>query len=181
MAEDDRAHDVVILLLRLSFGSDKASLLSVLQVVAVALGNEPIHSLLDPNDFIDNLVALRLHHLNGKPVLGVDDPDKEEAVSLELFERNLVDDRVWELLVGDSHSSSGISRAELPWRIAGDHIEQLSSMLPLGLHQLVPLHLLDVDAHRDAPELLDVLLVFEYLELPIVLLGIHLTRVHVLL
>ena len=74
------------LLADVSFDSDKACLLGMLQVVSVALGYLPVDCLLDPCDLVDQFVSVMLHHLQGEPVLGVDYPDEQEAVGLKLVE-----------------------------------------------------------------------------------------------
>ena len=63
----------------------------MLQVKTMALGDLAVDRLLDPGDLINQLVALVLHHLNGKAVLRIDYPHEEEAVSLQLVEGDAVD------------------------------------------------------------------------------------------
>ena len=53
----------------------------------MALGDLPVHRLLDPADLVHQPVAVLAQHLKGEAVLGVDDPDEEEAMlRLELVE-----------------------------------------------------------------------------------------------
>ena len=65
-----------------------------------------------------------LHHLECEPVLGVDNPNENEAVCLDRFKRHAQDIFVVEGLVGDSDPTSRVGRAELPWRIDRDHIKE---------------------------------------------------------
>jgi len=89
--------------------ADKTSLLSMLQIVAVTLSYLSIDSLLDPGDLINEFVSEMLHHVNGKAVLGINDPDKEEAVSLNLVERDIPDLLVIQSVIGYGHTSCRVS------------------------------------------------------------------------
>jgi len=46
--------------------------------------------------------------LEGEPVLGVDDPDEEEAVGLQLVEGHVQDFSVVEGVVGNGDTSGGV-------------------------------------------------------------------------
>ena len=81
----------------------------MLQVVAVSLGNLSIDCLLDPGDLIDKLVAEMLHHVDCKAILGIDDPNEEEAVGLDLVKGDIPDLLVIERVVGYGHTSSWVS------------------------------------------------------------------------
>ena len=94
LTKDDRTHDIIIQILCFTLHTNEASLFGVLQVVTMTLGDEPIDSLLNPDNLINDLISLLLHHLDGKPVFGVDYPYEKETVGLQLFKRNVIDNRV---------------------------------------------------------------------------------------
>jgi hypothetical protein len=75
----------------------------------VTLGNLAIDSLLHPSNLINQLVSECLHHLNGKAVLRVDNPNEQEAVSLDLVEGDILDLLVIQSVVGDGNTSSRVS------------------------------------------------------------------------
>lgn len=81
----------------------------MLQIVAMALGNLAIHSLLHPGYLIDQLVSEVLHHLNGKAVLRVDNPDEQEAVGLDLVKGDIRDLLVIQSIIGDGDTSGWVS------------------------------------------------------------------------
>lgn len=72
----------------ISLDSDKAGLLGVLQVVTMAFGDLTVDCLLDPGYFIYKFVSEFLHHFKGESILGIDDPDEQETIGLELVERD---------------------------------------------------------------------------------------------
>jgi hypothetical protein len=80
----------------------------MLQVVAVALGNLAIDCLLDPGDLIDKLVAEMLHHFDGHAILGINDPNKEETVCLDLVKGDIHDLLVVQGVIGNSYTSCGV-------------------------------------------------------------------------
>ena len=110
-----------------SLGSDEASFFGVLEVVAVAFGDLPINSLFDPCNLINQPVAIVLHHRNGEPVLGINNPNKEEAIGLQLVKRDVEDLLIRESAVGDGHTTGRIGAGELPWGVTGDHVEESAS------------------------------------------------------
>jgi len=59
-----------------AFNSNQACFFGMLQIVTVTLSNLAIDCLFDPGDLINKLVAKVLHHLNGKSVLSINDPDE---------------------------------------------------------------------------------------------------------
>ena len=78
-------------------------------------------------------------------------------------------------VVGDGDAAGGIGGRKLPWRIAGDDIEQT----PVGVFKLSRRKLVeevrciwvaDLAAERDRPELLDVAMAFEHIESLVMLL-----------
>ena len=87
----------------------QAGLLGMLQIVAMTLGNLAIDSLLHPGNLIDQLVSECLHHLNGKAVLRVDNPNEQEAVGLDLVKGDILDLLVIQSVVGDGNTSSRVS------------------------------------------------------------------------
>ena len=87
LAKNDIGFNVSTNALRVAFETDKASFFGVLQVVAVALGDFTVNCLLDPHDFIDQFVSMLLHNFKRKPVFGVNDPDEQKSVRLQLVKR----------------------------------------------------------------------------------------------
>ena len=81
----------------------------MLQIVAMTLGNLAIDGLLHPGYLIDQLVSEVLHHLNGKAVLRVDNPDEQEAVGLDLVEGDIPDLLVIQSVIGNGDSSGRVS------------------------------------------------------------------------
>lgn len=73
------------------------------------LGNLAIDSLLHPGNLIDQFVSELLHHINGKAVFRVDNPDEQEAVGLDLVERDILNLLVIQSVVGDGNASSRVS------------------------------------------------------------------------
>ena len=73
------------------------------------LGNLAIDSLLYPGNLIDQFVSELLHHINGKAVFRVDNPDEQEAVGLDLVERDILNLLVIQSVVGDGNASSRVS------------------------------------------------------------------------
>ena len=110
LAEDHIAFNVESgLAVHVAFHAHQAGLLGMLEIVAMALGNLPIDSLLHPSNFIDQLVSECLHHLNGKAVLRVDNPNEQEAVGLDLVEGDILDLLVIQSVIGDGDTSSRVS------------------------------------------------------------------------
>ena len=87
----------------------QAGLLGMLQIVAMALGNLAIDSLLHPGNLIDQFVSVLLHHINGHAVLRVDNPDEKETVGLDLVEGDIQNLLVIQSVVGDSDTSGRVS------------------------------------------------------------------------
>lgn len=48
----------------------------MLQIEAVAFGDFAVYGLFYPGDFVDEFVTILIHHINRKPILGIDDPDE---------------------------------------------------------------------------------------------------------
>ena len=110
LAEDHIALNVKsCLAVHVALHAHQAGLLGMLQIVAMTLGNFAIDSLLHPGNLIDQLVSECLHHLNGKAVLRVDNPNEKEAVGLDLVEGNILDLLVIKSVVGDGNTSSRVS------------------------------------------------------------------------
>lgn len=97
----------------------------------MTLGDLSVDSLLDPGNLIDKLVAVVFHHVNGHAVLGVDHPDEQETVGLDLVERDVKDLLVVQGVVGNGDTSCGVGRGELPGWVNGDHIKKPSTVLHL--------------------------------------------------
>lgn len=74
-----------------------------------------------------------LHHRECKSVLGIDNPNENEAISLDLGKGHVQDIFIIERLVGDSDATSRVGRAELPWRIDRDHVKESPCTLELLL------------------------------------------------
>lgn len=154
----------------------------MLQVEAVALGDLAIDGLLDPCDLVDQGVAVSIHHLDGESILGVDDPDEQKAVLLQLVEsEQLLDALVRHVIVGDGDTARRVGSGELPWRVAGNDVEETPiSVFELGLRQPVEeseaLRVADLLAKRNGPELLDITRLFDDVESIVVQNG----RRHVL-
>lgn len=87
------------------------------------------------------LVAELLHHFEGKAVLSIDDPDKQEPVALDLIERYIQDLPIIQSVISNGDTSGGVGRGELPWGINGDDIEESPTALHLLLTQLIEIEL----------------------------------------
>jgi hypothetical protein len=86
--------------------ANKTGFLRVLQVVAVTLGDLAVHCLLDPNDFVNQLVAVPFVKLQSESHLRIYDPNKQEAVLLKLIEGHPIQDvHIAESVVSDRHTS----------------------------------------------------------------------------
>ena len=51
-----------------------------------------------------------LHHAKGEAVLGIDDPNQEEAVALDRVEGNIQDFLVVQSIICDGYTSSWVCR-----------------------------------------------------------------------
>ena len=120
-------------LVHIPLDSNKTSLLRMLQIVPMPLGNLPIDCLLDPHNFINKSVPIVVHHVECKPVLGVDHPYEQKAICLKFVERDFQDGLVCKSFVCDRHSSGGIGGRKLPWRVTGDHVKKSTRVLLLSL------------------------------------------------
>ena len=138
-----------------SFAADEAGFLGVLKVEAVAFGDLAVDCLLDPRDLVNQFVAELVEEFDGKPVLGVDDPNEEEPVVLNLVKGHIQNLIVGQSVVGNGDSSSWIGGGEHPWRIARDDIKEPPAMLHLSCSQLVKIKSLYSIADRNGPELRD--------------------------
>jgi len=109
---------------RVSLEPDKAKLLCMLKVVPMAFGDLTVDSLLDPVNLINQAVAKFLHHLEGKPVLSVDDPDKQVAFSwLQEGEGDLEDLCITQSVVGDGDTSGRVGSRQLPGRVYSHYVK----------------------------------------------------------
>ena len=87
LAENDVEASIEIgLVPNVTLDTDEARFLCVLEVKAVAFCDLAVYGLLNPGELVNQGVAISVHHLDGEAVLGVDDPDEEEAVFLQLVE-----------------------------------------------------------------------------------------------
>lgn len=82
----------------------------MLEVEAMTFGDLAVDSLLDPGYLIDHLVAELVEDVQSKPILGVDDPDEEESICLDLVKGYLKDLVIRQSIVGNSHTTCGIRR-----------------------------------------------------------------------
>lgn len=94
LAEDNVGHVAHRPLFRLALDTNKASLLCVLQIEAVALRNPAIDGLLDPCDLVDEVVAKVLHHFDSISIFRVDDPNEKETIRLQPVKWNVFNLRV---------------------------------------------------------------------------------------
>ena len=62
----------------------------MLQIVAVTLGDFVVDGLLDPGDGVDQLVPPLLYQLDGEGVLGIDGPNDDHTVLLQLVDGYLL-------------------------------------------------------------------------------------------
>lgn len=164
LAEDDVCLDVELS----SFGhvalnSNEAGFLGMLQVVPVTLGDLAVYCLLHPGNLVNELVAVVLHHRDSKAVLGVDHPDQEEPVLLQLVEGNIEHLLIVQRLVGNGDSSGGVGRGKLPGRVASDDVKELSAVPLLSVSECLPVKANHVFTERYRPELLNVGLLLESL------------------
>lgn len=80
----------------------------MLQIVAVPLGNLVVDGLLDPGDGIHQLVAPLLDELDGEGVLGIDGPDDDHPILLQLADRYLLNILIAERVILDGHPARGL-------------------------------------------------------------------------
>jgi hypothetical protein len=113
----------------------------MLEVVAMTLGNFAVDGLLDPGDLVDELVAILLHHVEGKTIFGVDNPNEQEAVALDLIEGDVQDVLVIQSVIRNGHSSCRIGRGKLPRRVNCYHIEEPSTKILLALSKKIEIEL----------------------------------------
>ena len=87
-----------------TFDTNEASFLGMLQVVAMTLSYLAIDRLLDPGNRVDQLVTPLLHQLDSKHVLGIDRPDDHDPILLQFVDRNPLDPLITErfILNGDT-------------------------------------------------------------------------------
>ncbi len=111
LTENDIALDVEAGFVRdVATNTNKASLFSMLKIVAMPLCNLAIYSLLYPGNFIDETIAILLHHVKGHTIFGVDDPDEKEPVALNLVKGYVEDLFIIQGVIGNGNSSSRVSR-----------------------------------------------------------------------
>ena len=94
----------------------------------MTLGNFTVDSLLYPHKFIHQFVAKLVKQLKSDSVLGIDDPDKEEAVLLKLVERQVNNLGIAECVVCYRDTTSLVGARELPWRVASDDVEKSATL-----------------------------------------------------
>lgn len=75
----------------------------------MTLGYLTIDSLFDPSYLINQFVSKVLHHLESESILGIDYPNEEESISLQLIERNVEDLLIIQSVICDSNTSCWIS------------------------------------------------------------------------
>ena len=80
----------------------------MLQVEAMAFVNLAIYCLLHPCHFINHFIALLLKQIKGKLILGIDDPDEQEASILNLIKWHIDNIIVIKGVVGNSYTSCRI-------------------------------------------------------------------------
>lgn len=111
LTEYDIALDVEAGFVRdIAANTNKAGLFGMLKIVAVPLGNLAIYSLLNPGNFIDETIAILLHHVKGHAIFGVDDPDEKETVTLNLVKGDVEDLFIIQGVISNGDSSCRISR-----------------------------------------------------------------------
>ena len=117
----------------------------MLEVIAVPFSNFTVDSLLYPDKFIHQFVAKLVKQLKSDSVLGVDDPDKEEAVLLKLVERQVNNLGIAECVVCYRDTSCGIGARELPWRVHRYYVKKSAGVFSLSCHQFSKVEVLHVN------------------------------------
>lgn len=97
----------------------------------MALVDLAVNGLLDPDDLIDKLIAMHLEHIQGELVPGVDHPNEEESIRLDMLERQVLDLFIGESRVCNGDSSCWVGRRQLPGRVHADYVEEAPTMLHL--------------------------------------------------
>jgi hypothetical protein len=111
LTEYDIALDVEAGFVRdVAANTNKAGLFGMLKIVAVPLCNLAIYSLLNPGNFIDETIAILLHHVKGHAIFGVDNPDEKETVTLNLVKGYVEDLFIIQGVISNGDSSCRISR-----------------------------------------------------------------------
>lgn len=133
----------------------------------MTLSDLAIDGLLNPCDFVDQGIAVVVHHIDGEAVLRIDDPDEQKPCFLQLVEsEQLLDALVSHVIVGDGDTARRIGSGELPWRVAGNDVEETPiSVFELGIRQSVEeieaIRVADLLTQWNGPELLDVALTLD--------------------
>ena len=109
----------------------------MLQIVAVALGDFVVDGLLDPGDGVDQLVPPLLYQLDGEGVLGIDGPNDDHTVLLQLVDGYLLYVLVAEGVVLYGDASGRLRGRQLPRRVHHDHVEVGLGELQLPLDEVV--------------------------------------------
>ena len=61
------------------------------------------------------LVAMLLEQIESKPVLGIDDPNKQESICLDLVEGQIQNLVINQGVVGNGNTSGWVGTGQLPW------------------------------------------------------------------
>ncbi len=83
LTENDVSCDATCEIFQITFVANQTGLLCMLQIVPMAFGDFSINSLFNPSNFINKCISILIIKLESKSELGVDYPDKQEAISLE--------------------------------------------------------------------------------------------------
>lgn len=165
LREDYVADDIFLNVGHVALVADQTGFLRVLQIIAVALANFSVDSLLDPHHFVDHLVPELLKQTKRIAVFGIDDPNEKEALRLQFVEGDVEDLLIVQRVIGNGHSSRGVGRRQLPWRVRRDDVEQSASVLLLALFKRLKIKGLHVCRQGDAPKLPDVFVALQQLGL----------------
>ena len=99
---------------------------------------------------------MKCHHFQSELVLVVDDPNKNEAIALDVMQGHMLDLVVRERRVSNRHTSSWVSCREHPRRVHADDVEQTTGVLHLLTTEIFKLVFEDICKDGHAPELLRV-------------------------
>ena len=109
----------------------------MLQVVPVAFGDLAVDCPLHPGDRVDEAVAPLFHELDCEGVLGVDGPDDQDPVLLQLGDGDLLNPLIGKGVILDSDSSGWLGGRQLPGRVHHDDVEVALGDIQLLLDELV--------------------------------------------
>lgn len=112
-----------------------------------------------------------LEEFESKVIFGVNNPNKKEAITLNLLKRDIHDVVISQCGVCNCHTSCRIGSREHPWRVHTDDIEQATPVLHLLLSEICEVISDDINQDWHAPELscinislFDLLFLFLFLE-----------------